>query len=320
MKYTICIFSYSRSTSLIMKTQKIPYHFSLNYFHIDYLLWRSIKFIRYLNLGIKINFFHGIIFRKTKLFFINHLKYKFKEPLDSPERTLKHGELIRKKKFLNNLYKDWYNIFLRELPNLPSGKLIELGSGGGFIKTIEPTIITSDILALPNVDMNFSALEMPFEKDEVGAIFMIDTFHHIPNAEKFLTEALRVLKNGGRIIMIEPANSIWGRFIYKNFHHEPFEINAGWDIPHKGPLSGANGALPWIVFERDKNRLYQQFPELKVQSIKYHTPLLYLVSGGVSYKQLIPSFLYIFFKVIDKILPKINKHFSMFVTIDIQKC
>jgi len=250
----------------------------------------------------------------------NFLKYSFKEPLDSPERTLKHGEIISKKKFLNDLYKEWYDIFVQEIPNLPSGKLLELGSGGGFIKTIEPTIITSDILALPNVDMNFSALEMPFEKDEVSAIFMIDTFHHIPDVEKFLTEAVRVLRNGGRIIMIEPANSIWGRFIYKNFHHEPFEINASWDIPHKGPLSGANGALPWIVFERDKNRLREQFPELKIQSIKYHTPFMYLVSGGVSYRQLAPNFLYVLIRGLDKLLSKISKHFSMFVTIDIQKC
>jgi len=63
-----------------------------------------------------------------KLSLINLLKYNFKELLDSPERTLKHGELIRKKKFLNNLYKEWYDIFVREIPNLPSGKLIELGS------------------------------------------------------------------------------------------------------------------------------------------------------------------------------------------------
>ncbi len=138
-------------------------------------------------------------------------------------------------------------------------------------------------------------------------------------AEKFLTEAVRVLRKGGRMIMVEPANSIWGRFIYKNFHHEPFEVNGKWDIPDTGPLSGANGALPWIVFERDKNRLSEQFPELKVQSIKYHTPFMYLVSGGVSYKQLIPSFMYVFIKVIDKLLSKISKQFSMFVTITIQK-
>jgi len=249
----------------------------------------------------------------------NHLKYKFREPLDSPERTLRHGELIVKKKFLNNLYKEWYAIFQQELIKLPKGKLIELGSGGGFIKSIEPIIITSDILALPNVDMVFSALEMPFKNDEVSAILMIDTFHHIPDSEKFLSEAVRVLKSGGRIIMIEPANSIWGRFIYKNFHHEPFELNAGWDIPQKGPLSGANGALPWIVFERDRDRLISLFPNLMVQSIKYHTPLMYLISGGVSYKQLTPNFLYLFFRILDKLLSKISKHFSMFVTIVIQK-
>ncbi|MBK8443443.1 MAG: hypothetical protein IPL35_08515 [Sphingobacteriales bacterium] len=52
--------------------------------------------------------------------------------------------------------------------------------------------------------------------------------------------------------MSEPANTAWGRFFYQNFHHEPFQPEAAsWEIPSTGPLSGANGALPWIIFKRD---------------------------------------------------------------------
>jgi SAM-dependent methyltransferase len=134
-----------------------------------------------------------------------------------------------------------------------------------------------------------------------------------------LKEATRVLKKDGLLVMIEPANTIWGRFIYQNFHHEPFDTKAGWTIPVSGPLSGANGALPWIVFERDYNLFKSNFPTLKLFDLHYHTPLRYLLSGGVSFKQLVPGFTYAFFSFADKILSAISRQLSMFVTITIKK-
>lgn len=92
---------------------------------------------------------------------------------------------------------------------------------------------------------------MPFENHTVAAIFMSDTMHHIPDSENLLREVNRVLVDNGMLIMIEPANSIWGRFVYRNFDHEPFEPGGSWKIPLSGPMSAANGAWPWIVFIRD---------------------------------------------------------------------
>lgn len=246
-------------------------------------------------------------------------KYDIPYDLDSPERTIYHREIIKNKKFLRKLYESWYQHFIDELTHLPKGKVIELGSGGGFLKELIPHVICSDIIELPDNDMTFSALEMPFENNSVSAIFMIDTMHHIPDSKLFLEEAQRVLKKGGKIVMIEPANSIWGRFIYQNFHHEPFEPKGGWTIPSTGPLSGANGALPWIVFERDSTSFQKYFPQLKIETIKYINPLLYLVSGGVSFKQLLPNFLYPVVSLVDKILPKLSKQLSMFMLVRVSK-
>ena len=128
--------------------------------------------------------------------------------------------------------------------------------------------------------MTFAALNMPFNDHSVGGIFMIDTMHHIPDSEQFLHEAGRVLMNGGKIVMIEPANSMWGRFIYKNFHHEPFIPEGDWSILSTGPLSGANGALPWIVFIRDYEIFRNKFPGLKIENMEYLNPFTYLFSGG----------------------------------------
>jgi SAM-dependent methyltransferase len=244
-------------------------------------------------------------------------KYKIEHLLDSPERTIAHGEIIKRKYFLRKLYQEWYSIFTQELEKFPDGYLIELGSGGGFLKEVEPRIICTDIIDLPSNDMTFSALDMPFEDHSVAGIFMIDTMHHIPDSELFLNEALRVMKKGSKIIMIEPANSIWGRFIYKNFHHEPFIPNGDWTIPVKGPLSGANGALPWIVFVRDNKIFKEKFPGLKIDSIEYLNPFTYLLSGGVSRRQLLPDFTYSAIRALDKMLPKISKQLSMFMVVKI---
>lgn len=245
------------------------------------------------------------------------VKYDIKYALDSPERTLLHREIILHKKFLKELYIQWYGEFLKEIRNLPNEVFIEIGSGGGFLKELEPRVICTDVLDLPTNDKTFSATDMPFENNSVGGIFMLDTFHHISNTEKFLSEVARVLVKNGKLIMIEPANSVWGRFIYKNFHHEPFNEKGGWTIPDTGPLSGANQALSWIVFERDREILREKFPNLKIEKISYRNPLLYLLSGGVSYKQLLPDFMFPLINTLDRILPGISRQISMFEMIRI---
>jgi len=187
------------------------------------------------------------------------------ENLDDPAVTLLHGEIIQRKAFLKRIYLDFYRQFAKAVPD-PRGKvLIELGSGGGFIKDVISSVITSDILELPNVDKVFSAVEMPFEQDSVDAFFMIDVLHHIADPRAFFTEAMRCLKVAGKVVMIEPANTLWSRFIYKNFHHEAFDTESDWPARgggEGGPLSQGNGALPWIIFSRDRKLFEEEFPSL----------------------------------------------------------
>jgi len=240
------------------------------------------------------------------------IKYNIDIELDSPERTIHHRSYILEKKFLNELYKKWYNKFIAEFSNLPDGKLVEIGSGSGFFKQVAPQVICTDILDLPTNDMTISALDMPFEDESISGIFMIDTFHHLPDVELFLKESNRVLKKGGKIIMIEPANSAWARFIYSNFHHEPFEPKANWKLDSTGPLSGANGALPWIVFSRDHELFHSKFPKLKLEAADAISPIQYLLSGGLSYRQLLPNFMYPVVNYFDNVTPKVSKEFSMF--------
>lgn len=248
------------------------------------------------------------------------LKEKKEINLDAPETTLQHREIILRKAFLKKLYIEWYNSFLSIIPGLPKGKIVEIGSGGGFLKDLYPEVITSDILQIPHCDLIFSAEEMPFENESVSAIFMIDVLHHIPDNKKFFKEAIRVLKPGGKLFMIEPANTFFSRIIYKNLHHEPFIPEAAdWTFPSSGPLSGANGALPWIIFKRDIAIFNEQFPQLKLISSKHHTPFRYLITGGLSFKSLVPGWSFALVSGLELLLYPIYKYISMFQTIQVTK-
>jgi SAM-dependent methyltransferase len=247
--------------------------------------------------------------------------------LDDPAATLLHAEIIQKKPFLRKLYVDFYKQLEKVVSNPEGRVLVELGSGAGFIKEVISNAITSDILELPNVDRVFSALEMPFENASVDAFFMFDVLHHITDPRAFFREALRCLKIGGRVVMIEPANTLWSRFIYKNFHHERFDSQAKWELDSReagslqetGPLSHGNGALPWIIFSRDRRIFENEFPSLRIIRMHNHTPLRYLLSGGLTLRQLVPSFTYPAVKAIEYALSPVNNLLGMFQTIELEK-
>ena len=244
---------------------------------------------------------------------------RYIKDLDDPAATLLHAKIVQKKPFLKKLYIDFYKQFRRAVPDFEKKVLVELGSGGGFIKEVIGNVITSDILELPNVDKVFSAVSMPFEETSVDAFFMFDVLHHIADPKAFLKEALRCLKVSGKIVMIEPANTLWARFIYKNFHHERFDTQAKWGLEETGPLSQGNGAIPWIIFSRDRKIFENEFPSLRIVDMRNHTPLRYLLSGGLTLRQLVPSFTYPLIKAVEYGLSPINDWLGMFQTIELQR-
>lgn len=238
--------------------------------------------------------------------------------LDHPSTTLLHAKIIKNKPFLSRIYRDFYRYF-SDAVEPDDVMLIEIGSGAGFLKEVLPRAKTSDVIPLPHLDYVFSGLQMPFENESVDAFFMMDVLHHVEDSRAFFKEMDRCLKPGGRIVMVEPANTLWGRFIYKNFHHEPFDPKGGWGFVSSGPLSDANGAIPWIIFCRDRARFKLEFPHLAIEKLKFHTPFRYLLSGGLSLRQLVPSFTYSWIKGLETLLTPLHPWLGMFMTIQLKK-
>jgi SAM-dependent methyltransferase len=235
--------------------------------------------------------------------------------VDDPRTTELRHKIIQEKIFLKKLYTEWYLILLRDLNE--SHKVLELGSGAGFIKSLLPTVLTSEVIPTKNIDLVVDAINLPFSNNSLDAIVMTDVLHHIPTPSNFFKEASRVLKKNGEILLIEPWPSHWSELIYAKFHHEPFDKKAGWTIPPSGPLSGANGAIPWILFERDKEAYEKQFPELRINKIEKIMPFSYLLSGGVSLRYSCPGFLYKYVRSLESMISQ--DRWAMFAFIQIKR-
>ncbi len=241
--------------------------------------------------------------------------------LNDPNRVHELKNIIQNKTALYRIYVDYYHFFKKALAQCPlHGHAIELGSGAGFVKKMIPEMVTSDYLAYEGIDQVIDATNLPYEQNAVKFIGMINVLHHIAEVEKFFSEAQRVLKPGGKIALVDQHHGWLSRWILKYAHHEPYIPTAtSWHFKTTGPVSGANGALAWIIFQRDRQRFETLFPKLKIIRYEPHTPLLYWLSGGLKKWNLIPSGTFGLIKALDKLLIYISSQFGSFVNIEIVK-
>lgn len=239
--------------------------------------------------------------------------------IDDPATTELRRQIISSKPFLKAIYDEWYSLLVRELP-AGDGDVLELGSGGGYCDRYIKGLITSEVFPSPSVQLVVDGRHIPFEGGSLRAIVFTDVLHHMPDVRQFFSEAVRCLRPGGKILMIEPWVTAWSRFVYRRFHHEPFLPEAqDWSFPPAGPLSGANGAIPWIVFARDRAKFESDFPELQIERILPFLPFRYLVSGGVGMRSLMPGFTHPLWAGLERMLEPQMSHLAMFAFISVRR-
>jgi SAM-dependent methyltransferase len=241
--------------------------------------------------------------------------------LDDPGRVEELRTLIQEKAGLRSYYLEVYRRYSQCLQRCPpEGIALELGSGGSFVKEVIPEILTSDTLPYAGVDRVIDATKMPFADNSLKGIFMLNVFHHIPDVAAFLQEAARCLKPEGRLLIVDQHPGWIGWPIYRFVHHEPFDAKAAnWQFQSTGPLSGANGALAWIVFRRDQDKFKALFPTLQLLKYEPHTPLTYWLSGGLKRWSLVPQWAVDWVRAVDGMLLKVSRELGAFVDIEIVK-
>lgn len=239
--------------------------------------------------------------------------------LDDPATTTLRRKIISDKKFLKKIYQDWYQSLINALPE-GEEPVLELGSGAGFLDTMLPGLVSSELFFIPGMKLICDGQSLPFKDHSLRGILMTDVLHHIPQSRRFFQEATRCLQVGGAIAMVEPWVTWWSRLIYTRQHHELFDTQTPrWEFETSGPLSGANTALPWILFERDRERFEEEFPLLQIRTVEPFMPFRYLVSGGISLRSLTPHWSYPFWCGVENLLHPWMKTLGLFAIVTLTR-
>lgn len=201
----------------------------------------------------------------------------------------RHREIWQRKPLLRRLYRDWY----RDIAVwLASGRTVEIGGGTGNLKEYASGVCCTDVVSLPWLDAVTDAQRLPFQTGSLGNLVLFDTLHHIENVSLFFDEALRALKGGGRIIIMDPYIS-WASWpVYRYLHPEPVNLSQNpllLTTPRadRQPFD-SNQAMATILFEKELSRFRSRYPDLAVRQVKRLAFLAYPLSGGFDRPSMIP--------------------------------
>lgn len=217
--------------------------------------------------------------------------------------------IIASRPLVRETYDRWYSDMLRDVrsaPDFQDTRVLEIGSGAGYVKNVDPSVITSDVVG-GHADMIVDAQNLPFQDASLRGILLTHVFHHIPDVTKFLAEAMRVLVPGGVVTMIDVAHTPLSRLIFGRFHPEKYDHNVTeWELDTSGTYGGANQALSWMVFVRDRALFESRFPSLTIECIEYLPWLGYMLSGGGTRRDLIPASLVPAVRALDSVFTTLN--------------
>lgn len=244
--------------------------------------------------------------------------------VDGEDRLELHRKILEKKPMLRQVFSEFHHLFRKLDRQFFSGNGIEveLGSGVAPIRNSYPEVLATDIVYASGLDRVINAEAMDFADESVRTIYGQNCFHHFPDPDRFLHEVDRVLAPGGGAILLEPYYGPLATFLYKRlFCTEGFNKAAlSWETPVAGPMNGANQALSYIVFIRDRDQFEMKHPSLKIvhqQLVGNH--LKYLLSGGLNFRQLLPDSLTWFVGVLEKLLSPFNRWIALHHIIVIRK-
>ena len=195
-----------------------------------------------------------------------------------------------RKPVLRTVYDDFYQrIATRCIPGLT----IEIGGGIGNLKRRLGHVVSTDIQFAPWLDCVADAQHLPFADAAVSNIVMVDVLHHVEFPVRFFREAERLLRPGGRIIMVEPAITVGSTMFYRLIHHEPVMMGAdslrdGTPDPDRNPYA-SNQAIPTLIATRDRKHFCAQFPALEITRVDWFSFFVYPLSGGFNSWSLMPA-------------------------------
>lgn len=192
-----------------------------------------------------------------------------------------HRAIWRRKGGLRYFYE--HEIFGRILAMERDGRTLELGAGPGFFAAYSPDMISTDISDNTGVHVAADAHSLPFAEGAFSNVVGIDVLHHFGKPVVALTEAARVLRSGGRMILVEPWAGPLATLFYRYIHHEDCRsVEDPWATPFvdgKDAMDG-NAAIPKAILYDRAAELPHEVPGFRsLQTVPFGS-LSYLLTGG----------------------------------------
>lgn len=215
------------------------------------------------------------------------------------------------KPLLQTLYAGFYDRIAQWIDPAAPGRIVEIGSGIGNLKSRFSQAITSDLFPNPWLDVMCDGYEMPWKSATVSHLILFDVFHHLEAPRAFFREAGRVLTSRGRVIILDPFISLSSWPAYGIFHHEPVawgkNINLSESFPRPRSYYAAQGNATRLFFN---DRTASWLGGWTIVRAHAFAAFSYLLSGGFSKRALYPAKLLPAMKCIDKCLSGAPKIFG----------
>ncbi len=194
------------------------------------------------------------------------------------------------KPLLQKIYASFYQRILALIdPQIP-GRVVEIGSGIGNLKTHLPDAITTDLFPNPWLDLVCDGYELPFADGSLSHLVLFDVFHHLRAPNAFLREARRVLVSRGRVILFEPYISLASHPVYGLLHHEPVawreRIDLADSLPRPRDYYAAQGNATRLFFRHEIPGWPAGWTILHANAF---SSFAYLLSGGYSRPAMYPT-------------------------------
>ena len=196
----------------------------------------------------------------------------------------------RRKPLLREIYAAFYERILTLVDLRLPGRIVEIGSGVGNLKSRLPGAIVTDLFQNPWLDVVCDGYELPFRTHSVSHLVLFDVFHHLRAPNAFLREARRVLIDEGRLVLFEPYIS-WSSFpVYRLLHHEPVAwrdpISFAETLPQPRDYYAAQGNATRLFFRRVRPAWPHGWASFHTEAFASFS---YLLSGGFSKPALYPA-------------------------------